>query len=241
MTIHGAWCFQPKRADIDFAASIGLRRLDIMLNELSKARAPQRFEMVSSKESYESLVSYADDKGIDCYFTSWLMPHKAFCDEASDQLQHLCGLTGARGVVFDCEEPWTQADQPHYGAAIAAVVTGLKGCRWGVTGIGWASKWVGAIAQEADVLIPQLYSTSTSGLEPKEYGGPMQHWSRWLKGGAELLPALAAYRTTASTMRAAVAEVMPETEILWWALRHMKTNKAYAAVIADLAREKQAA
>lgn len=241
MSAHdiGAWCRRPRFADIEFAASIGLNRLDVMVNEMAKDRAPRKFDLDWDVNSYRNVVGKAQQEGIQVHFTSWLMPHAEFCKQAVDQLRGLLSETGAAGVMFDVEEPWTQAIRPHYGDAVSIMTEGMKGIWWGVTGIGWASKWVQNIAAAATYVVPQLYATSTSKLDPNEFGGPMQHWAKW---NHNVVPALAAYRTTAAKIRESWAEVTPADTVLFWALRHIKSNATYAKTIAALAKQgKQAA
>lgn len=240
MTIFGAWVRRPSFADIDFAASIGLRRLDVMVNEMAKARGPTKFVVDWDAIDYQNVVGKASQEGIEVHFTSWVMPHAEFVKRAADELQHLCQETGAHGVVFDAEEPWTQAEKPDYWNACELLHAGMMGCRYGVTGIGWASKWLQNLVARANYGCPQLYSTSTSSLDPHEYGGPLAHWSKW---NACIVPALAAYRTTPAVLRAAIAEVSPEDTILLWALRHLKAKSGASLrkVIIDATKEQEAA
>lgn len=240
MTCFGAWCRRPGFDDVEFAASIGLRRLDVMVNDFSDARSPRTFEMDWGADEYRNIVGKASQYDIEVHFTSWLMPHVEFCRRAANELQQLCLDTGAHGVLFDCEEPWTQAVAPDYWNATNAIHEGMMGCRFGVTGIGWASQWLRNISAHASYVAPQLYSTRTSKLDPHEYGGPIAHWAKW---NAVVVPALAAYRTTPAVLRAAIAEVSPTEEILLWALRHIKAKSgaAIAKVIKEATKGAEAA
>jgi hypothetical protein len=238
VTVFGAWCFRPSAADVEFAASIGLTRLDCMINELSKARAPQKFTYV--KHDYLTFAKRCEDNGIRVSFTSWVMPHVEFCKEAVSVLTGLSSYAPACArllPVLDAEEPWSQAERPQYDEAIDTLNRGMA---FMVSGIGWASKWTMRLAASSSGVIPQLYSTTTSKLDPNEYGGPLAHWA---KHSTRIIPALAAYRTTPAVLRAAIAEVSPTDTILLWALRHLraKSGASLRKVIAEAAKEREAA
>lgn len=222
----GAWCFNPTKADVDFALALGIRRLDFMVNDLSKERGPTKFRM-----AVPTWAEYAAGKGIEVHLTSWIMPHVEFAIAAGDELQHIAGVVGARGVVLDAEEPWTLAtgDVDREGAA-AAFEEAMMGCRFGVTGIGYASVVkLGPLLARADYGVPQAYVTGTSGL--RAVGPVLEHWKKAF--GRPVVPGLAAYRTTAAQMRTDLAAVGEASTVLYWALRHIKGSKAAQSVIRE--------
>lgn len=240
----GVWCWRPSFDDIQFAASLGIRRLDIMTNDLSRKRDPIRFSMDWEPQSYLDTVAYALNMAAfdEVHFTSWVMPHVPFCREAGDVLQQLCIDSGAHGVVFDAEEPWTLAHQRDYEGAACELQSALKGCRVGITGIGYADRGkLSPLMRIADYGIPQAYSTTTSNVAPSRLPRILEHWKWW---GKPIVPGLAAYRTGGATaMRESYAAVQPADTVIYWNLRHLKSTKTSQRVIRELAdkAEKDAA
>jgi hypothetical protein len=237
------WCWYPSFDDLHFAAELGVRRLDVMVNDFSAKRSPTRFRMNGTTDGYRNLVAYATAAGIpEVHFTSWVMPHVPFCREAGDELQQLCIDTGAYGVVFDAEEPWTLATQRDYEGAAEELRLALKGCRVGITGIGYASRdKLSPLMRIADYGIPQAYSTTTSNVAPGRLPRIIEHWKWW---GKPLVPGLAAYRTGgAQAMRQSFDAVQPADAVIYWNLRHLRTTKTSQRVIRELAgkAEKDAA
>lgn len=226
----GAWCTRPSRSDVDFAASLRMRRLDVMVNDLSDERSPIRFRF---DKLSRDIVEYANSRGIEVHVTSWIMPHVAFAVEAADELQQLCVDTGAHGIVLDAEEPWTKARSPERERAAESFFAAAMGCRVGVTGIGFADvAKLKPLVYRADYAVPQTYVTLTSGLSIAGIPRALAHWRKM--ECPVIVPALAAYRTTASQMENAFAAVRPAQTVLYWALRHIKSSHTYQRVIRDL-------
>lgn len=230
-SIVGAWCTRPNRADVDFAAGLGLRRLDVMVNDFSKERKPTRFRF---DKLSKDVVEYAANRGIAVHLTSWIMPHVDFAREAGDELQHLCGITGAQGIVLDAEEPWTLALASQREAAADAFFEATMGCRVGVSGIGFADRMkLGPLMARADYGVPQAYVTQTSGLSLAGIPKVLAHWEAFKK---PIVPALAGYRTNRAGMLAAWYAVQPAQTVLYWALRHLKDSDTRQDAIRHLAR-----
>lgn len=231
LTTVGAWCVNPSVADINFAQSLGIKRLDMMVNDLSACRLPIRFQMQRPAN-----VKHAIDCGMEVHFTSWIMPHVDFCKRAGDELQQLCLDTGAHGVVLDAEEPWTLAHVPQREEAAVAFAAGMMGCRFGVTGIGYASeRKLDPLLDVADYGIPQAYATRTSGLPVHKVDDVLAHW-RAKFDHIPIVPALPAYRTNAQDMGESLRLVMPADTVIYWALRHIKTSNIAKAFIKSITR-----
>jgi hypothetical protein len=224
----GVWCRRPGFEDIELAASLGFTRLDVMVNEMSKARGFSSFVMDWDADAYRNVVAKAHMEGIrEVHFTAWAMPHETYMAFAGDTLQQLCIDTGADGIVLDAEEPWTLADRPSYGKAAEMFYRQAKGCRTGITGIGYANlDKLRPLMEQADYGIPQCYSTNTSKVPPEHLGKLVEHWRKF---GKPLVPGLAAYRqssikghTTKTAMRAARAELSEFDTVIYWSLRQIK-------------------
>lgn len=231
----GAWGMQVTAEQLAAAKRCGIGRIDLMVNDCSASRAPTRFcVMPQARERAQRVV----DAGFELHLTSWIMPHLAFAAEAADTMQQLAIDTGARSVLWDAEEPWTQATgKPHYDDAIEAIVAGLKGCTWGVTGIGYASPKVFELAARASYAVPQAYVTEDSQLRHIGIDDVLRNWSRWVANGVPIVPGLAAYnqgRGYIATARGA-AEAAGYRGAIYWSLRHIESSKAVQAALRSLA------
>jgi hypothetical protein len=169
----GAWCGTASLAnparDVDFAVEHRINRLDIVVNDFAKSRAPQQFTMRDTKK-IQKLCELARKKGVEIHLMSWIMPHKAFIDRAAQLLVPVCNDVGAASLQWDAEEPWTQAkDRMQYSDAADRIADRFSGltCRMGITARGFAeAPKVGPLVAICDYTLPQAYSTATSGVEP---------------------------------------------------------------------------
>jgi hypothetical protein len=228
----GVWCRKPGFDDIELAASLGFKRLDVMVHEVSKARTPVEFKLDWDASAYQNVVGKAMMEGIEeVHFTAWAMPYVTYMAYAGDTLQHLCQETGAHGIVLDAEEPWTLAKRPDYGSSATTFFAQAKGCRTGITGIGYANfDKLEPLCRNADYLVPQCYSTNTSKVLPDRVGKLADHWSRRFPDKL-IVPGLAAYRqsgidgyTTRTAMRTARAQFACAEfpDVIYWSLRQIK-------------------
>lgn len=228
MTTFGVWCRRPSFDDITLAAGMGFTRLDVMVQDMAKQRTPTSFRMDWDAQDYRNVVGKATMAGIEeVHFTAWAMPHVTYMSYAGDCLQNLCMETGAHGIVLDAEEPWTLASKPDYRKAAEAFYTQAKGCRTGITGIGYANAdKLGPLLDGADYGIPQCYSTNTSKVLPQNVGRLAKHWEKF---GKPLVPGLAAYRqsgiaghTSSSALRTARDTLAGFDTVIYWSLRQIK-------------------
>lgn len=230
---------------VAFAKSIGLKRLDVIVNDHSKWRAARDFDTYPI-DRITRLADAVVNAGIELHFMSWLMPHAKYIDQAADVLVPLVQRTQARSIVWDCEEPWTQAARPMNYAAAADLVRGaFGGIMQGVTGIGYASKAkLGPICAGADYLVPQAYSTSSSGLDPATV--VPQFVARWRNTfpGKPVVAGLAAYRQTGikgytaeSALRAAFGGAKADPQIrtaIYWSLAQIRDSSVATKTIRTL-------
>lgn len=245
----GAWCGSATIAspstikrDVAFAAELGLRRLDVMVNDFSKARTERPFS-IYTREKIVALCDAANERGLEVNLTSWLMPHASFIRQASDVLTELVLDTHAASVIFDAEEPWTQAKNPMTYENAAALVDDecSNKFKWGTTGIGYADKFkLGPLVRRGSFMVPQCYTTSSSGLDPAR--GPADLIKRWRSafGDREVVCGLASYRqsgipgyTIDAALRAAYysAEGSGVGDIVYWSLSAIRTVSQVAKTI----------
>lgn len=260
----GAWCGlstinNPKR-DVAFAVAHGIDRLDIIVNDHSKARSPRDFTAYSS-ERIQKLCAHAQAHGIETHLMSWIMPHVGYIEQAAELLVPLASECGAASLQWDAEEPWTQAKRPlPYAMAAKRIADTFKdlSCPMGVNGIGYTpAKKVGPLAEVCDYLVPQCYSTSSSGLRPETVVPKfVRRWKRLFADGRDFKPpgtkdkrlivGLAAYRqrsirghTTETAMRTALAGAQAlegVDTVIYWSLRHIRKNKRVARVVRSIRR-----
>ncbi|HKY51669.1 MAG TPA: hypothetical protein VJP45_10465 [Candidatus Limnocylindria bacterium] len=253
MKTFGIWAWRPTAADLRLAREIGFDRVDIMVNELSKQRTPISFAE-SLSISADALVGSAKaalDLGFrEVHFTAWAMPHVTYMAYAGDNLQHLCGLAGAHGILLDAEEPWTQAGKPDYGSAASTFFAQAKGCRVGVTGIGWCdTDKLGPLMRNADYGCPQVYVVRERRVKVLSHAGIPAVLKHWAQFGKPLHVGLAAYaqagiegHTTKSAMRTTLQAVESACDgVSYWSLRQVKGNALVRETLRKMIADSRAA
>ena len=254
ITTVGAWAGAASmasasaiRRDIAFAKSIGLRRIDIIVNDHAAERLPAKFTSYDL-DKVTALADAAGAAGLEVHLMSWLMPSTPYIDRAADILLPLVRRCRAKSIVWDCEEPWTLArNQLPHAAAAEIVADRFVGVPCGVTGIGYApTEKLAPICAVAEYIVPQCYSTASSGLNP---GTVVPKFAaRWRKvfPGKPLAIGLAAYRqsgipgyTPEAALRAASAgaEADPQaTTAIYWSLGQIRQSSIATRVLRDLTR-----
>jgi hypothetical protein len=224
--------------DVAFAKSVGLSRLDIVCNDHAGDRAPRAFGTYP-EDRIVALALAAFDAGLEVHLMTWCMPHAEYLGGMASTMLRLTKRCGAASVQLDAEEPWTQAKSPMaYDSAAELVASLLLGVRWGVTGIGYTPvNKVGPLITQSDYMVPQCYSTTSSGLSPGTVAPRLVARWRGHFGDRELVVGLAGYRqggipghTVDSAMRAAFkgATEVGASAAVYWSLRHLRTNKGVA-------------
>lgn len=250
ISVVGAWAgsaslANPER-DVAFCVAHNIRRLDIVVNDHSAWRGETPFSLRSTAR-IRGLVQAARRAGLAPHLMSWVMPHASYIDGAAAALVPLCNELGVASLCWDAEEPWTQAKRamPRDAAAehLAAAFARLE-CPMGVTGIGYVSAdRLGPLASVCDYVVPQAYSTSSSGQAPEV--APGRFFQRWRDlFGRRVVLGLAAYRqsgipghTSASAVRTA-ATAAAETgadEVVYWNLAAIRRSPRIAGIIRDIA------
>lgn len=250
MTI-GMWTGRSSLAnpirDVQLCLANNIRRLDVIVNDHSAARAARSFDTFRESR-IRTLVETAKANGIDVHFMSWVMPHEAYIDRAAEVLVPLCNDLGVNSLQWDAEEPWTKAKSPmDYEAAARRIADNFSGleCEMGVNGIGYTpvSKF-GPLHEVCDYVVPQCYSTSTSGITPETI--VPRCIRRWHKvfGKKRMAVGLAAYKqhgieghSVASAMRTAFAgaEAIEGVDtVIYWSLSYVRRHSDVAKVIREL-------
>ncbi|GEM_PF-6367969 len=248
LTTVGAWAGSATLAnparDVKFAADHGINRLDIVVNDHSKSREPRQFS-VRSRDRILRLCDAARAKGIEVHLMSWVMPHRQYLDGAAAALVPLCREVGAVSLQWDAEEPWTLATRrmtyPAAASYMQEIFSDLS-CAMGITGIGYASiPKLGPLAKLCDYVVPQAYSTRSSGLKPGTVAS--KFYKRWTtKFSKPVVIGLAAYRqkgiahhTPESAMRAAAEDAARNVDtVIYWSLSAIRKSLTAARVVASL-------
>ena len=76
-----------------FVNSLGDRQFT-----LSKSKAQRRIEIAQQLAEID----------VDTHLVSWLRPTSSYMLRAAELMRSLCERSGARSLLFDVEEPWTQ-------------------------------------------------------------------------------------------------------------------------------------
>lgn len=250
ISVVGAWCGSRSLADphkyVDFAREHRINRFDIVVNDHSKWRDPTDFT-VRNADKILRLAQIARQAGIEVHLMSWVMPHERYIQGAARVLIPLAEMAQASSIQWDAEEPWMLA-RKHMGYERAAelldeVFRPLP-VEMGVNGIGYASvEKLGPLAKVCDYVVPQVYCTSTNGLDPRT--APVKFYSRWHKNfDRPIVMGLAAYRqkgipgyTEAQAMQSAVdatRTLKAVNTVIYWSLYHVTKNRAIAKVISTI-------
>lgn len=247
-----AWCgassmasLQQAKKDVAFAKSIGLGRLDVIVNDHAKWSDPTPFDTYSVSK-IEMLADEVRTAGLELHFMSWIMPHAAYIGRAAEILVPLVERTDARSIVLDAEEPYTLAKNAlPYDVAAARIAEAFASVPFGVTGIGYGSKEkLGPLCSRAALLYPQCYSTSTSKMNPGTVVPKLATRWRAVFPGKPLAIGLAAYRQTGipgytaeSAIRTAFAgaEADPSARVaVYWSLGQIKASSIVTKTLRSL-------
>ena len=237
----------PER-DVQLCVANNIRRLDVIVNDHSGSRAERDFG-IFTETKIRRLVELAQANNIDVHFMSWVMPHESYIEQAAEVLIPLCNELGVSSLQWDAEEPWTQAKDPmdHGKAArrIADAFAQLK-CPMGVNGIGYTPVGkFGPLHEVCDYVVPQCYSTRTSGMTPTTVVPRcVRRWHRVFGAEKKMAVGLAAYKqdgieghSLESAMRSAFAgaEAIEGVDtVIYWSLSSVRLSSAVAKIIRDL-------
>lgn len=230
--------------DVQLCLDNNIGRLDVIVNDHSGSRKERDFGLFKGSRIRE-LVTLAQANNIDVHFMSWVMPHQKYIQQAAEELVPLCNDLGISSLQWDAEEPWTQAKNPmDYEKAaklIADEFEGLK-CPMGVNGIGYTpAKKFGPLHEMCEYVVPQCYSTSTSGMKPMTVVPKcVRRWDK-VFGKKKMAIGLAAYKqdgmkehTLESAMQAAFAgaEAIEGVDtVIYWSLSSVRLNSRVAKMI----------
>jgi len=242
----GRWSISNPAEAVSFAVDHGINRLDVVVNDHSKWRRSRAFEMRDPRK-IGRLVEAAAAADIETHLMSWIMPHERYIRGAAAALAPLCRDLPIESLQWDAEEPWTKARRPMDYRAAAELIDELfieLPCEMGVNGIGYTPvDKFGPLARICDYMVPQCYSTSTSGVKPEIAASRFVR--RYLKefGEREVIVGLAAYRqsgipghTIESAMEAAIDGVrdLGIQTVVYWYLRSIRANRRVARVVAGI-------
>lgn len=237
----------PER-DVQLCLANNIRRLDVIVNDHSASREERDFGLFSVSK-IRKLVTLAKANNIDVHFMSWVMPHEKYLDQAAEQLIPLCNELGVTSLQWDAEEPWTRAKNPmDYEKAARRIADkfAMLDCEMGVNGIGYTPvKKFGPLYEICDYVVPQCYSTSTSGMKPTTVVPKcVRRWNKVFGGNKKMAVGLAAYRQTGieghsveSAMQTAFAgaEAIEGVDtVIYWSLSSVRTSSTVAKVIRTL-------
>jgi hypothetical protein len=165
----GAWATRSTHADpsktVQELLAARCNFVSIMCNDIPDGRVFEVFD----QERIVALALACKSAGIEVHLTSWIRPYSSYIDQAADELIPLFARCHASLLVWDAEEPWTQADSPRlsYSAAASRIADRFVSVPMGVTAIGSVSESkIEALAQVCGVWIPQAYATTESDSKP---------------------------------------------------------------------------
>ena len=232
--------------DVAFCRATGISEIHLMVNDFSVSRDPRPFSTYATARIIEFAQKLRDAE-IDLVLTSWIMPHHGFLLGAAQQLLDLVEKTRARAIEWDAEEPWTQARQPlDYVLAAELVRDAFGPIRMGVTGIGYAPvDKFGPLAEVCDYVVPQIYTTATSNIDPDTDIGLFAQRYRDLFGPKNTVVGLAAYGQVGvpgHTIESAIRTAYKQTnalgyvkQVCYWSLMAIRKSPTVTNTIKALA------
>jgi len=224
------------RRDVALARKVGLTRLDVIINDHSKSRKARDYDTYS-RTKIVGLLKAAADAGLETHVTTWVMPHEAYLRRMGLELHEIADAAPVTSFILDAEEPYTLAVSPLPWAKAAEIVGEVMGQRrWGVTGIGYASKTkLGPLVKRAAFRLPQCYATRDTVLRPAQVAPVLCERWRDLFGDGELVVGLASYNQTGivghtieSSIRAAFqgAQQQKPAAVTYWSLSAIRNSSA---------------
>lgn len=232
------------RRDIALFRKVGLSRIDVMVNDHSKSRAPRDYDTYS-RTKIVGLLKAAADAGLETHVTTWIMPHESYLRRMGLELHELSDAAPITSCIFDAEEPWTLAQRPMVWTRAAELTTEVMGeLRWGVTGIGYASATkLGPLVKRGKYMTPQCYATNSTTLRPAEVAPVLCKRWRTTFGEHELVVGLAAYdqtgikgHTVESAIRAAFqgAQAQRPSSVSFWSASAIRNSSAVQKAITSI-------
>lgn len=252
ITTVGAWvgpsAFDDPEDTVGFYRRNGINRIDVVLNDFSKARGPTPFETYD-RAKIVALCAAARRVGLEVHLMSWIMPHRAFIEGAASQLIALCHEVGASSLMWDAEEPWNQAtDALSYEDAARLIAERFAGlsCPMGATGIIYTDpEKFGPLARVCSYVVPQCYATSSNNLDPSRIVSlGVERWRQAFAPEQRFVIGLAAYRqsgikgySATAAMHASLADVRRQCgvdTVVYWSFRQIHTNVEVLQVISSI-------
>lgn len=255
ITKVGAWCGSRSLASpekyVEFARRHNINRFDIVVNDHSKWRDPSSFN-IHNMDKILRLAQVARTAGIEVHLMSWIMPHKQYIVQAANILLPLAEMAQASSIQWDAEEPWMLARKSMgYTQAAELIRESFRKLPipMGVNGIGYASvPKLKPLADVCDYVVPQVYSTTSNGLDPKT--AAPKFYKRWHNNfNKPVVMGLAAYRqkgipgySEAEAVQTAIdatRSIAGVDTVIYWSLYHITKNKVVAKVISGIRENKQ--
>jgi hypothetical protein len=218
----------------------GVSTAVLMVNDHSADRGPTPFRLFD----FDKLVAMANachDAEIVVWLCSWVMPHDGFITGAIRQLPALREATLAELLIWDAEEPWTQATGPRDPRAALRLRDAFGSSNMGVTAIGAAPSEVLTLADTCAVWVPQAYATRDSKATPAEvvpfalrcwrerYGVPASNYVIGLAGYAQAADPAVTMQPPLDDVRAA-----GHVAVCYWTSNAIASNPDVAAFVAGI-------
>jgi hypothetical protein len=225
----------------------GITTAVLMVNDFSTARAATGFKTFDPAK-IRDMAHECNDAEINVWLCSWIMPHEQFIAGAIDQLPPLLNECQADMLMWDAEEPWTDAHgQFNYATAAARIAGAFPASSLAVTAIGSAPIEVTPLATVCSVWVPQAYATMTTiangqatpaGVVPyslrwwrERYGEPSTHWIIGLAGYDQAAD-------PATTMQPPIDDAIASgmNDVAYWTNNSIAAEPAVASFVAGLSR-----
>lgn len=245
MRVVGAWGGSAMRANpefwVDFAKALRLNRIDLMVNDHSRARTCDgKFPHATAKE-IARVAHLCREAQIELHLTSWILPCKSYIESEAEFLLPVMRDENVSSLVWDAEEPWTQTrgDLTHADAGnlVGELFSSVQVAVSAITYCDCAK--IKPLADRAQLLIPQAYATDKKGMDARKLVSIA--YTRWKRefGRAPTIMGLAAYHMNGEPLRR-MQEAVEATAsygidtVCYWSLFNIRDNPAVAKFVAKL-------
>ncbi|MDX1414882.1 MAG: hypothetical protein R3293_11875 [Candidatus Promineifilaceae bacterium] len=166
---------QRMQREFDEAAELGLTDVVLHLNSIRDARQSDTFHFLDNRslDAMRSAVTRATEelrrRSIDCHLMVFPAPHRGYTESMIDALIPLAQAAPIRSILLDAESNWRRRSRPDYDGSVGLIEQRLRPrLAASSVALGFTDFTLNdagrALARICDYVMPQAYSTRSSGM-----------------------------------------------------------------------------